>query len=160
MHLDMYGVHFMFLGVFSRFICVLQPMGVSPPLVWRTVDDNLAYIFEKNNLTFMFEKEKPFEIWYVFTSYMTLYPQATKIEHWSILREPQRVKILFMVKKSDIICTLTKKNWNIMDIPDWLNFFPFPDWSGKALSCWMKQCKLGCKNATLKKQNFGSVKYT
>ncbi len=26
-----------------------------------------------------------------------------------------------------------------MDIPDWLSFFPFPDWSGKALSCWMKR---------------------
>ena len=33
---------------------------------------------------------------------------------------------------------------NTMDIPDWLSFFPFPYWSGKALSCWMKQCKLGC----------------
>ncbi len=24
-----------------------------------------------------------------------------------------------------------------MDIPDWLSFFPFPDWSDKALFCWM-----------------------
>ncbi len=28
-----------------------------------------------------------------------------------------------------------KKSWNTMDIPDWLSFFPFLDWSGKALSC-------------------------
>ncbi len=33
-----------------------------------------------------------------------------------------------------------------MDIPDWLSLFPFPDWSGRALSCWMKQCKDGSLN--------------
>ena len=43
-------------------------------------------------------------------------------------------------------CTLRKHFWMIMDIPYCLSFFPFLDWLGNVLSCWMNQCKGGWQN--------------
>ncbi len=48
------------------------------------------------------------------------------VSWWNLIKSPG---FLF-------ITTLWQKQiWNTIDIPDWLSFFPFPDWSGKTFPC-------------------------